>query len=1115
MSFVGGGQTPVEIYNSDGSGGFFNQNNVGGQSGTSLSAPCWAGLVAIADQGLALQGLPPINTTATTLQTDLYNLPSADFHDITSGNNGFAAGPGYDLVTGIGTPVANLLIPDLVGSPAVLAYSTPDNFVGANIVVKQVGANIDVFNNGNLVTTHPLSTTSQIDINGDDTKGTITCTVDYSGGEFTIPVNFNGGTGNGPHTLNIDNGSFSNETYSLANSSAFPGYTQSGNITLDGSTINYLNVPTINDNPSGAADTIQVDQLSGDDALTINNPAGGQDNVYVGGGPSTLLPSLGNVEGTVTFNGLFGGNLYLEDAAGPSNATYQLSEFGLSRPGAGTIDFNYVNNVTLDVSPGNDTVNVNGLNSIAWPNLDLVGAAFGTISLQVDASVATNYTVAAGQMTIGPSARDAETITYSALTKLELDIAATASPNNVDVENTPASTVINDRATRATVTVCQTSMNLDTIDDPLTVEGSGHVMLTVDDQNNPNLILTTDTIASNSITRDGIDGMGRPHNASISYSGLASLTVNTGVQANLVFVESTAVSTTVNAGAGNLLFDITDQTENLDNLHGGLTVTGNGADPLIVNDQKNPNPTTTTDTVTGVTVRRTAKDKMGNPDSASITYRGLGSLELNTGNLVSAIDVKGTTAPTTLNTGANNVISVGQQDEDLANLLAPLTITGTGSDLVTLSDQRDFILDAQYTVTSSSLTLTGITFPPGGPPEFGNASINYSGVSRLALNGSLIAPATYDVQSTNAATSYTVNGGGAATFNVGSSANTLDAIQGLLTIVSSKGPYTVNFDDQGETDFESYTLNGSTLQRSGMANITYTTGPADNVSVVLNMGSAEASKMDVEGTYGNGTVTTINGGNSDEFNVLAVASGASLILQGGLGENTMCAGSSALALGDTHPHHGTLANIAGTVSFTLSLSAGLQGATNDIVLDDTADKASYPSVALGASTLQNLGPGLFEFSGSVNSFSLYGGSGNNVYDVNALFAGASPEVLSAGTGSDTVNLAVVDDYQDYTTTTVHGQNNTVLNINDQTVPDPSTYAVTPTSVTRTTTVLGNVTRTMPIDYDGMTSLTVNGGSGGDTFTVSGTLAATPTTLNGGAGANTFNINGTQTRTKPP
>jgi hypothetical protein len=80
-------------------------------AGTSLGAPCWAGLIAIADQGLALAGQGPLSTAQTL--AGLYSLPSNDFHDETSGYNGYSAGPGYDLVTGLGSPVANQLIPDL------------------------------------------------------------------------------------------------------------------------------------------------------------------------------------------------------------------------------------------------------------------------------------------------------------------------------------------------------------------------------------------------------------------------------------------------------------------------------------------------------------------------------------------------------------------------------------------------------------------------------------------------------------------------------------------------------------------------------------------------------------------------------------------------------------------------------------------------------------------------------------------------------------------------------------------------------------------------------------------------------------------------------------------
>jgi hypothetical protein len=83
--------------------------------GTSLSCPMWAGLVAIANQGRALDGQSSLNGLTQTLPT-LYNLPSSDFHDVTSGSNGtYSAGPGYDLTTGLGTPIANLLVPALAG----------------------------------------------------------------------------------------------------------------------------------------------------------------------------------------------------------------------------------------------------------------------------------------------------------------------------------------------------------------------------------------------------------------------------------------------------------------------------------------------------------------------------------------------------------------------------------------------------------------------------------------------------------------------------------------------------------------------------------------------------------------------------------------------------------------------------------------------------------------------------------------------------------------------------------------------------------------------------------------------------------------------------------------
>jgi hypothetical protein len=71
-------------------------------------------LIAIADQGRARAGLGSLDGPSQTLPI-LYHLPSSAFHDIISGSNArFHAGPGYDLVTGRGSPVASQVVAGLM-----------------------------------------------------------------------------------------------------------------------------------------------------------------------------------------------------------------------------------------------------------------------------------------------------------------------------------------------------------------------------------------------------------------------------------------------------------------------------------------------------------------------------------------------------------------------------------------------------------------------------------------------------------------------------------------------------------------------------------------------------------------------------------------------------------------------------------------------------------------------------------------------------------------------------------------------------------------------------------------------------------------------------------------
>jgi subtilase family serine protease len=86
--------------------------------GTSASAPLWAGIIALADQeanrhlGFVNAGIYDIGRSAS------YH---SAFHDVTSGSNtvtyppqtivGYQASPGWDPVTGWGSPNAQVLVP--------------------------------------------------------------------------------------------------------------------------------------------------------------------------------------------------------------------------------------------------------------------------------------------------------------------------------------------------------------------------------------------------------------------------------------------------------------------------------------------------------------------------------------------------------------------------------------------------------------------------------------------------------------------------------------------------------------------------------------------------------------------------------------------------------------------------------------------------------------------------------------------------------------------------------------------------------------------------------------------------------------------------------------------
>ncbi|MCZ8219599.1 MAG: S53 family peptidase [Acidovorax sp.] len=107
--------------------------------GTSLAAPMWAGLVAVANAGRQQAALPLMAGGHALLYGQIGAVASnyaSSFADIRLGSHGVcstcSAGPGYDQLTGLGTPNASTLVNLLAGvaAPAPAPVVTPATISG-------------------------------------------------------------------------------------------------------------------------------------------------------------------------------------------------------------------------------------------------------------------------------------------------------------------------------------------------------------------------------------------------------------------------------------------------------------------------------------------------------------------------------------------------------------------------------------------------------------------------------------------------------------------------------------------------------------------------------------------------------------------------------------------------------------------------------------------------------------------------------------------------------------------------------------------------------------------------------------------------------------------------
>ncbi len=347
--------------------------------GTSDASPQWAGLIAIADQGRIASGETALSSS--TLLPMLYKAPSADFHDITTGTTlgspHESAGPGYDLATGLGTPVANLLVSTLVGSPSnavthfsISAPATASQGVSFTITVTPLNASNQQVNNY---------------------AGTIHFT--SSDGLASLPLNYTFSAGNdGPQTFTITLNTPGTDSITVTDTSN-SSITGSAPVSVSAP---YFTVtgPTPTPVVAGTSETFTVTAYSA--GKTENTGYSGTATISSSDLKAILPPSVSITGGVGTFTVTFetaGSQSVTATATGPSMTG---TESGISvSPGA-------VASLIFLQQPSNASVGAAISPAVTVEALDQYGNLITTGSIQLTLVPGSNLSATLGGTTSEP-----------------------------------------------------------------------------------------------------------------------------------------------------------------------------------------------------------------------------------------------------------------------------------------------------------------------------------------------------------------------------------------------------------------------------------------------------------------------------------------------------------------------------------------------------------------------------------------------------------------------------------------------------------------------------------------------------------------------------------------
>jgi kumamolisin len=280
--------------------------------GTSFAAPLWAGYLALVNQQAALNGA---TKGVGFINPSLYTIGAgssyrSDFHDITSGSNGYSAATGYDLVTGWGSPNGSGLINALAGPPSTTPSFSLSSSPGAVSVVQG--------SSGTSTITSTIYNTFNSAVS-----------LSASGQPTGVTVGFN------PTPIAAPGSGTSTVTFTVASNAVTGTYP----ITITGTGGGLTETTTVSltvTAPAPAAFTISVSPTSG----------------------SIAQGQSGYVVVTTAVSGGFNSAITMSATGLPSGVTGSFSPNPIPAPGSGTTDFNMT--VSRTARTGTSTITITG-----------------------------------------------------------------------------------------------------------------------------------------------------------------------------------------------------------------------------------------------------------------------------------------------------------------------------------------------------------------------------------------------------------------------------------------------------------------------------------------------------------------------------------------------------------------------------------------------------------------------------------------------------------------------------------------------------------------------------------------------------------------------------------